>query len=819
LKVHWLLLLVLVLFAVNASAATINLGTAASFGLLGGSGVTNAVAGTIVQGDVGSSPTPAVTGFPPGVVVGTKYTGPSAVTAQAQSDLTIAYNAAAGAACNTDLTGQDLGGKTLVAGVYCFSSSAGLTGTLTLDGQGDPTAQWIFQIGTSLITGTGSNVVLKNGASPCHVFWQVGSSATIQTGNGFAGNIMALASVTLNGGTLQGRALARTGAVTISGSEFVNSVCVPSNPCVSITKKANRTAAAIGETIIYTYTVCNCGPTTLTVDSVNDVPLGPLTTTFTTANGGATLAVGACKAFTVNHIVTGADANPLVNTVTVTAHDATGSTSDQATESVVITPTPPATCVSIVKIADHIVAAVGDLVTYTYTICNCGTSTLTVDSVIDVPLGDQTAAFITANGGATTLAGGACKSFTATHTVLTTDPNPLSNVVTVNAHNGATPVTATDTWTIAIVSGPCLSVAKVPSSLTAAIGDTVVYTFTVCNCGTPTLTVGTMVDSHFGDLLPDLKAANLASADIAPGACVVFTKSRTVLATDVSPLTNTVTVTAHAGAVPLTETTEASVTIVARTLFQAYCGRSCVGVRNGINNGFGGITGDTISSVPGVFSFDPGGPNWPNFVPAFGVVNYTITNVILRKTVPTYVCSAAIGGRSIVQQGTANITTWWPLMYELPGTTWTLTINYTTAVPFDDDGPGPHGPTLNHVVVWTWSVGATLQSMKDLLEMFHELPLGNHQVPLVSDEVLYPVLQGKLDHIIALILAGQTGEAAIALDEFILEVEDACIAVAPPKPIASGAGTGIANTCDNPACCKILADADWVAIQLGLRNP
>ena len=105
---------------------------------------------------------------------------------------------------------------TLIPGVYCFSSSALLTGTLTLDGQGSKNPQWIFQMGSTLTTATGSVVSLINGAGKCNVFWQVGSSATIQTGNVFVGTILALTSITLDGGTLNGRALASNGAVTMA---------------------------------------------------------------------------------------------------------------------------------------------------------------------------------------------------------------------------------------------------------------------------------------------------------------------------------------------------------------------------------------------------------------------------------------------------------------------------------------------------------------------------------------------------------------------------------------------------------------------------
>jgi hypothetical protein len=134
---------------------------------------------------------------------------------EAQNELTTAYNAAMGAASTATKNG-DLGGQTLFAGVYTASSSLGITGTVTLDAQGNPNAQFIFQIGTALTTATGSTVALINGAQPANVFWQVGSSATLGTGSSFSGNILAFSSISLGtGATLQGRALARNGAVTL----------------------------------------------------------------------------------------------------------------------------------------------------------------------------------------------------------------------------------------------------------------------------------------------------------------------------------------------------------------------------------------------------------------------------------------------------------------------------------------------------------------------------------------------------------------------------------------------------------------------------
>jgi hypothetical protein len=212
------LLILFVLIAIpSRAAAQVSLGTAQNFGVLGGSTVTN-TGPTVVNGQLGVSPGSAVTGFPPGVVVGGAIHSNDSVAMLAQTDLTTAYNTAAGLPCGTDLTGQNLGGLTLTSGVYCFSSSAFITGTLTLNMQGNPNALFVFQIGSTLTTASGSTVQLINsaGACPTNVFWQIGSSATLGTGSSLQGDILALTSITLTtGATTSGRTLARNGAVTL----------------------------------------------------------------------------------------------------------------------------------------------------------------------------------------------------------------------------------------------------------------------------------------------------------------------------------------------------------------------------------------------------------------------------------------------------------------------------------------------------------------------------------------------------------------------------------------------------------------------------
>ncbi len=223
------LLAITVLTGLPVQTRAQSLGTAESFAVLGGSKVTN-TGSSVINGDLGVWPSLSIVGFPPGDVVPPGVTHPGdAVAQQAQSDLTTAYNALAGMACDSDLTGQDLGGLTLTPSVYCFASSAHLTGGLTLDAQGNPNALFVFQIGSTITTASNASVLLLNGAQACNVFWQVGSSATLGTGTSFAGNVLALTSITLTtGAQVSGRVLARNGAVTMD----TNNAAISCAPCL-----------------------------------------------------------------------------------------------------------------------------------------------------------------------------------------------------------------------------------------------------------------------------------------------------------------------------------------------------------------------------------------------------------------------------------------------------------------------------------------------------------------------------------------------------------------------------------------------------------
>ena len=209
---------------VTNSGLPVFLGSANSYGILAGSAVTCAGAPGQINADVSVSPGSALTGFPPCTITGATHLA-DAVAGTAQNDLTQAYNQLAGLACGTVVTPADLGGRTLAPGVYCAATSMGVTGTVTLDGQGDANAVFVFQIGSTLTTGTNSNIALIGGAQAKNVWWQVGSSATLGTGTTFRGSILSLTSITLvDNATMLGRALARNGGVSLGTN---NSITLP----------------------------------------------------------------------------------------------------------------------------------------------------------------------------------------------------------------------------------------------------------------------------------------------------------------------------------------------------------------------------------------------------------------------------------------------------------------------------------------------------------------------------------------------------------------------------------------------------------------
>lgn len=254
-------------FSTKAIAAELppDLGSATTFGVLAATTVTNNGEGTVINGDVGVSPGTAITGFPPGQATGTIYYG-GPEPAAAQEDLTTAYNDLA-TRPNAMPLGGEAGGLILGPGLYKADSSAGITGNLTLDGQGDPNAVFVFQIGSTLTTAVGSNVILINGARAGNIFWQVGSSATLGGTSTFKGNILANVSIGVGvGASLDGKALARSGAVTLDGGNAV----VANELDLSIQKTDSPDPVTVNEPLTYEIVVSNQSLTTATDVLVTD---------------------------------------------------------------------------------------------------------------------------------------------------------------------------------------------------------------------------------------------------------------------------------------------------------------------------------------------------------------------------------------------------------------------------------------------------------------------------------------------------------------------------------------------------------------------
>ncbi len=231
--------------AAMAATATVNLGTSSAYAVLAGSTITN-TGPTSIGGDIGLSPGTAVTGFPPGSQSSGTMNITNAAALGAENDLITASVDAAGRTPFNTVTG-DLGGTTLVGGVYQAAAAMFLTGSVTLNAAGDPSTVWIFQAGTTLTTASASDVVLENGAQACNVFWQVGSSATLGTTTDFAGTIIATQSITLDtSATVNGRVLALNGAVTMDTNTVDVSTCslAPPPPTTTSTTTTSTTIAA-----------------------------------------------------------------------------------------------------------------------------------------------------------------------------------------------------------------------------------------------------------------------------------------------------------------------------------------------------------------------------------------------------------------------------------------------------------------------------------------------------------------------------------------------------------------------------------------------
>lgn len=393
------------------AAAAVSLGNADNFAVLGASGITFTTP-SVVVGDVGLSPSAGTlyTGVTTGQVTGTIYavdgTGPvgsvnnPALLTAAQGSLTTAYGVAAGYAPTT-LVSANLGGQTLTPGVYKDNgapASLAITGTLTLDGQGDPNAVFVFQSASTLTTASASTVTLINGAQACNIFWQVGSSATLGTGSSFKGNILAFSSITDNGGsTVEGRLLARNAAVTLNNTHVTKATCVAPPPApvsintggssfailplLDLTKIPSPLALPAGPgTVKYTYVAKNIGTVPMIGAWVKDDKCAPLNYVSGDTNSNNILDVGESWTYTCTKTVSKTETN------TATAHGQSNGWDVYRTANATIVVgasiVPP--LIHVVKTpSTFLLPAGGGPVTYSYSVTNPGIASLHDVSITD----------------------------------------------------------------------------------------------------------------------------------------------------------------------------------------------------------------------------------------------------------------------------------------------------------------------------------------------------------------------------------------------------------------------------------------------------
>lgn len=390
--------------AAKAAATAVSLGAADSFAILAGSGISigGAANTSTITGDIGSFVTPTITGIGNAVLSGINHAG-DATTQSAKTDLDLAYTAASQTpSTNLPAADNQLGSQTLTPGVYDFggASTANIVGTLTLDGQGDPNAIFVFKASSTLVTEASSVVTLIGGAQACNVFWQIGSSATLGAASTFKGNILAAVSATL--GTtvnVEGRVLAQSGAVTLTGSDVITKatcVGVPPEtsvvgrsgaryfellPAINVTKIPSPLSLPSGPgSVTYAYVVTNIGKSPMASVGVRDDKCSPVT--YVSGDTNSDLLLDLDEAWTYS--CTKKALQTETNTATAHGYANGMDVYDTASATVVVGSrvTPP--IIHLVKTANPVALPLGGgAVTYSYAVTNPGTEPLSDVSITD----------------------------------------------------------------------------------------------------------------------------------------------------------------------------------------------------------------------------------------------------------------------------------------------------------------------------------------------------------------------------------------------------------------------------------------------------
>jgi len=511
-------LLMAAMMTVPASAispAKVELGATSPFAVLAGSSISN-TGTTTIGGDAGGN-----VGLYPGSsfgATGVTMTGAaylsdgSGVASLAQTDLTTAYNDAAGRTPTTAIS-ADLGGTTLTSGVYNSATSIAITGTLTLDAQGDPEAVFIFQAGSTLITAANSEVKLINSARYCRIFWQVGSSATLGTNSKFVGHIFALTSITANtGAAVQGQLLARNGAVTLDSNTITNGICDAPATLYVIKQVVNNNS---GTAVAADFTLHIKTAGVLGSDVLGSPALGStLGTAYTLVAGNYVVSENPVAGYTASYSGSDSSGNITlapgdIKTVTITNDDvaATPAPTDD-------TVYPP--LINVIKTPSPLAFASGEgSVTYTYKVTNPGMVTLYNVSVTDNKVSpvNYISGDVNADNRLQT-------SETWIYTAVTTISATTTNMAT--AKGSANGMTATDIAyaTVAVSSTvypPLINVIKTPSPLVLTAGaGTVIYTYKITNPGMVALSNVSITDNKVSPvnyISGDLNSDNLLQSD------------------------------------------------------------------------------------------------------------------------------------------------------------------------------------------------------------------------------------------------------------------------------------------------------------------